>query len=122
MGSPGRGRLFRPRPAPEDLDGVSQRVTPGQALAGQPLFDFALSLTNGRSCATLSPAERAHRAVPGQRRGPTGAGQSDPLFNAIDADDPTAAVPTYQHLLRAWSASRCRCRKMSTSSMPRARW
>ena len=45
------------------FDDVNQAVTPGQTLAGRPLFVFALSLTNGRACATCHP-KRSHRAAP----------------------------------------------------------
>lgn len=89
-----------PPAGPEDLDGVSQRVTPGQALAGRPLFDFALSLTNGRACATCHPHSEHTALSPDSVAARLAQDPSDPLFNAIDADDPTAAVPTYQHLLK----------------------
>ncbi|HET9988481.1 MAG TPA: cytochrome c peroxidase, partial [Kofleriaceae bacterium] len=62
---------------------------------GERLFDKALPHTNGRACATCHVAEDhfgltpAHVAVT-----PPG----DPLFARIDADDPTEAVPTYNHL------------------------
>ncbi len=68
------------------------------ALEGALLFDQALPGTNGRACATchvgaqhftLSPADVAARLA---------ANPSDPLFNPIDADNPTASTPTYQHL------------------------
>src|SRR5262249_25687474 len=61
-------------------------------------FEHALRGTNGRSCATchvpgkhfvLTPADVAARFA----RHP-----HDPLFNRLDADDPSAAKPTYDHL------------------------
>lgn len=84
----------------EVLDDVSQAVTPGQALAGKPLFDFALSLTNGRACATCHP-ENEHTALsPASVAARLAQNPSDPLFHPIDADDPSAPVPTYRHLLK----------------------
>jgi cytochrome c peroxidase len=65
---------------------------------GKALFEQAFPGTNGRSCATchvlddhtvLSPANVQARL----RQNPR-----DPLFNRIDADDPAAPVPTYEHL------------------------
>lgn len=65
---------------------------------GARLFDEPFADTNGRSCSTchvldehtvLSPANVAARLA---------ADPGDPLFNRIDADDPAAAEPSYEHL------------------------
>jgi cytochrome c peroxidase len=65
---------------------------------GEQLFDEPFAGTNGRACSTchvldehtvLSPANVAARLA---------ANPSDPLFNRIDADDPFAAEPSYEHL------------------------
>lgn len=65
------------------------------APSGRDRFTHAFTATNGRSCASchvlaehgiLRPEHVA--SLP----------SSDPLFNSIDADDPTAAIPTYRHL------------------------
>jgi len=89
--------------APERGEPFAQH---GEALSvargpsGERSFAEPFPNTNGRSCATchvldddttLKPAHvealRAHRP-------------SDPLFNPIDADDPEAAEPTYEHLAK----------------------
>lgn len=62
---------------------------------GERLFDHALPHTNGRACATCHVAAD-HFALTPAHVAATPA--SDPLFARIDADDPGAAVPTYQHL------------------------
>ena len=84
----------------ESFDDVNQAVTPGQALAGRPLFVFALSLTNGRACATCHPESDHTALLPSTVAARLAQDPNDPLFNAIDADDPAAPVPTYRHLLK----------------------
>jgi cytochrome c peroxidase len=80
-------------PVAEAQSAFSDPFSPGKAL-----FDDALPGTNGRSCATCHVEDehlalsRAHVASVFQSN------PSDPLFNRIDADDPTAATPTYAHL------------------------
>jgi cytochrome c peroxidase len=83
----------------EERSEAAQAVTRhGRTRAGKRRFDTALPETNGRACATchvesqhgtLSPADVASRLA---------ADPSDPLFNRIDADDPTALTPTFDHL------------------------
>lgn len=84
----------------ESFGDVNQAVTPGQALAGRPLFVFALSLTNGRACASCHPESDHTALLPASVAARLAQDPNDPLFNAIDADDPSAAVPTYRHLLK----------------------
>jgi cytochrome c peroxidase len=68
------------------------------AHAGKHHFGRALPGTNGRSCATCH-VESEHFALSPQRVAAVYAKDpDDPLFNPIDADDPTAAAPTYDHL------------------------
>jgi cytochrome c peroxidase len=68
------------------------------APAGQRFFDNALPHTNGRACATCH-VEGEHLALSPQHvQSLFATNPSDPLFNRIDADDPNAAVPTYDHL------------------------
>ena len=62
---------------------------------GEHLFDHALPHTNGRACATCHVAAD-HFALTPAHVAATPA--TDPLFARIDADDPAAAVPTYDHL------------------------
>jgi len=65
---------------------------------GQTLFDTAFPGTNGRSCATCHVPEDNFGLTPAHVAATLAANPNDPLFNPIDADDPTAAVPTYEHL------------------------
>jgi cytochrome c peroxidase len=83
-----------PRTAAQSL---SQRHKP-RPPNGEQLFDQAFADSNGRSCSTchvraehtvLSPANVSARLA---------ANPLDPLFNRIDADDPLAAEPTFEHL------------------------
>lgn len=84
-------------PAASTTEAVSLHA-PGQVKKGEQLFDTAFADTNGRSCATchvradhtvLTPAHVTERLA---------AAPTDPLFNRLDADDPLAAEPTYEHL------------------------
>jgi cytochrome c peroxidase len=71
----------------------------GDALAGKHHFDGALPHTNGRACATCH-VESEHLALSPQHVAALHLNDpNDPLFNRIDADDPDAAVPSYDHLL-----------------------
>ncbi len=82
-----------------DTESVTLAVSENQAAKrGEVLFETAFPGTNGRSCASchvraehtvLTPANVAARLT---------ANPADPLFNAIDADDPSAAALTYEHL------------------------
>ena len=64
-------------------------------------FEFAKALpgTNGRSCATCHVPEDHFTLTPAHVAALYAKNPKDPLFNPIDADDPTAAVPTYEHLM-----------------------
>jgi cytochrome c peroxidase len=65
---------------------------------GEELFDTAFHGTNGRSCATCHVREEHTSLHPENVAARLAADPTDPLFNPIDADDPTAAEPTYEHL------------------------
>jgi cytochrome c peroxidase len=66
--------------------------------AGQHHFDEALPHTNGRACATCH-VESDHFALTPQHVAALYLeNPSDPLFSPIDADDPDAAVLTFDHL------------------------
>jgi hypothetical protein len=78
--------------------GEAQGELGGNALVGKLAFDNALPHTNGRACATCH-VESEHLALSPQHVATLYATHpNDPLFNRIDADDPDAAVPTYDHL------------------------
>lgn len=68
------------------------------ARAGKALFDKPFAHTNGRSCATCHADDKHFVLLPSDVQARLAADPADPLFNAIDADDPTAATPTYEHL------------------------
>jgi cytochrome c peroxidase len=65
---------------------------------GQDLFENAFRGTNGRSCATCHVVDEHTSLHPEHVAALLESDPSDPLFNPIDADDPSAAVPTYEHL------------------------
>ena len=77
---------------------VSQAPLHPSAAAGQHFFDDALALTNGRACATCHVESDHFALTPEHVNALFATHPSDPLFNPIDADDPNAAVPTYDHL------------------------
>jgi cytochrome c peroxidase len=66
--------------------------------SGEDLFETAFSGTNDRSCATCHVLEEHTALTPAHVTTLLAEDPSDPLFNPIDADDPLAAVPTYEHL------------------------
>ncbi len=68
------------------------------ASRARQLFETAFAGTNGRSCATCHVREEHTGLTPAHVAATLAANPADPLFNRIDADDPLAAVPTYEHL------------------------
>ncbi|WP_239014350.1 cytochrome-c peroxidase [Archangium violaceum] len=77
---------------------TDSRVSPGHAASGKQLFSQAFPHTNGRSCATCHPLGEHTTLKPASVEARLAANPADPLFHRIDADDPDAAVPTYEHL------------------------
>ena len=65
---------------------------------GEHLFESAFPDTNGRSCATCHVSEEHTVLTPAHVTALLASNPSDPLFNPIDADDPLAAEPSYEHL------------------------
>ncbi|WP_246356780.1 cytochrome c peroxidase [Pyxidicoccus fallax] len=65
---------------------------------GRRLFSQAFPNTNGRSCATCHVLDESTVLRPENVVARLASTPGDPLFNRIDADDPSAAVPTYEHL------------------------
>jgi hypothetical protein len=65
---------------------------------GEELFNTAFAGTNGRSCATCHVPSEHFGLTPAHVAATLTANPADPLFNRLDADDPNAAVPTYEHL------------------------
>lgn len=65
---------------------------------GEELFDTPFPNTNGRSCATCHVRADHTALTPEHVTALFEENPGDPLFNPIDADDPLAAEPTYEHL------------------------
>lgn len=73
---------------------------------GEQLFNQAFAVTNGRSCATCHVSKDNFTLTPAHVAQLFEENPNDPLFNAIDADDPTAETLTFEHLkkglVRVW--------------------
>lgn len=73
---------------------------------GEQLFHQPLPGTNGRSCATCHVPEDHFTLTPEHVERLWKSNPNDPLFNAIDADDPDARKLTFNHLrkglVRVW--------------------
>ena len=54
--------------------------------------------TNGRACATCHVREDHTVLTPAHVSARLASNPDDPLFNRLDADDPLAAEPSYDHL------------------------
>jgi cytochrome c peroxidase len=65
---------------------------------GERLFDQAFRDSNGRSCSTCHVLNEHTVLTPANVSARLAANPADPLFNRIDADDPLALEPTYEHL------------------------
>lgn len=80
--------------------------TPPPADPGEKLFTQAFPNTNGRSCATCHVPEDAFALTPDHVAKLLATRPDDPLFAAIDADDPSAKPLTFEHLkkglVRVW--------------------
>jgi cytochrome c peroxidase len=70
----------------------------GRPPSGEQLFETAFEGTNGRSCATCHVPDEHTALTPSHVQALLTADPADPLFNRIDADDPLAAEPSYEHL------------------------
>ncbi|NVB84017.1 MAG: cytochrome-c peroxidase [Kofleriaceae bacterium] len=86
----------------DDLDAtadstVSERASPLLA-QGKRLFEEPLPHSNGRSCATCHVMDEHTALSPENVEARLAADPSDPLFHRLDADDPTAATLTFDHL------------------------
>ncbi|MDC0710311.1 cytochrome c peroxidase [Stigmatella sp. ncwal1] len=72
----------------------------------EPLFKEAFQGTNGRACATCHVPEDNFTLTPAHVARLLETNPDDPLFAAIDADDPTAETLTFEHLkkglVRVW--------------------
>lgn len=88
------------------LVNVCDATEPSLMQLGEQLFRQPLPNTNGRSCATCHVPEDNFTLTPAHVVKLLESNPNDPLFNAIDADDPTAKTLTFKHLkkglIRVW--------------------
>src|SRR5437764_85567 len=68
------------------------------AVAGKKLFDKAFPHTNGRPCSSCHVEANHFTLLPSDVQTRLAANPREPLFNPIDAEDPSAVTPTYEHL------------------------
>lgn len=81
---------------PADVE--SQALHARGAQSGKRLFERPFRRTNGRSCATCHVLSESTTLLPASVEARLAADPHDPLFNRIDADDPAAEHPTFEHL------------------------
>jgi cytochrome c peroxidase len=82
----------------QDLPEEQAQPLSAEARAGQKLFETPFPGTNGRSCATCHVLSESTTLLPASVAARLAADPGEPLFRRIDADDPEAAEPTYEHL------------------------
>jgi cytochrome c peroxidase len=86
----------RPQEAAET---ALQLLAPSAAAQrGRSSFTTALPNSNGRSCATCHVLEDATTLLPESVAARLETNPEDPLFDRLDADDPTADVLSFEHL------------------------
>src|SRR5262249_10282907 len=78
--------------------GFEQSALDSESAEGAVFFNRAFPRSNGRSCATCHIASDHFALTPQHVSELFALNPADPLFNRIDADDPGAPVPTYDHL------------------------
>jgi cytochrome c peroxidase len=108
-------RDHQPHPGPRDRNRGPWAAVAGIALiatsacgtddvpaptTGEQLFTQAFPGTNGRSCATCHVPEDNFTLTPAHVAKLLETDPSDPLFSAIDADDPDAETLTFDHLAK----------------------
>lgn len=82
----------------EETTAEAEGAASGQVKQGKKSFDNPLPQGNGRACATCHVESEHTTLRPASVSARLASDPDDPLFNRIDADDPGAATPTYQHL------------------------
>jgi cytochrome c peroxidase len=81
------------------IDACSTDTQPAPPTSSvEPLFAAAFPGTNGRACATCHVPEDNFTLTPDHVARVFEANPNDPLFAAIDADDPKAEALTFEHL------------------------
>jgi cytochrome c peroxidase len=93
----------------ETSDDESRRQAPEvdrEKLTGEQLFSMPFPGSNGRSCASCHVPEDGFTLTPAHVARLFDDNPADPLFSAIDADDPTTETLTFEHLkkglVRIW--------------------
>jgi cytochrome c peroxidase len=90
----------------EDTPKTAEPATDRARLTGEELFHLPFPDANGRACATCHRPEDDFTLKPARVAQLLEENPEDPLFNAIDADDPTAETLTFEHLkkglVRVW--------------------
>jgi cytochrome c peroxidase len=90
----------------EDPPKNTPSATDRSRLTGEELFHLPFPGANGRACATCHRPEDDFTLKPARVAQLLEEDPDDPLFNAIDADDPTAETLTFEHLkkglVRVW--------------------
>lgn len=81
-----------------DPTGAPATTAAQGALRGRHAFEQALPGTNGRACATCHVLDEATTLRPESVEQRLHAWSDDPLFDRLDADDPAATSPTFEHL------------------------
>lgn len=86
--------------------GACVATTLGACDAGEQRFTQAFPSTNGRACASCHVPEDSFTLTPAHVAKLLETSPNDPLFDAIDADDPAAKTLTFEHLkkglIRVW--------------------
>lgn len=84
-----------------DEEALSQRpdqLERAEAWLGAKLFDRPLAHSNGRACSTCHVHTDHTTLTPGHVRELLQSDPSNALFARIDADDPNAQIPTFEHV------------------------
>jgi cytochrome c peroxidase len=81
-----------------ELGGNAETLLSSAEQQGRLLFERAFPRTNGRSCATCHVLSEATTLLPDSVAARLEQNPQDPLFQALDADDPDAEVLTFEHL------------------------
>jgi cytochrome c peroxidase len=76
----------------------SEDLSGGYSRRGARLFDEPFAGTNGRSCASCHARDDHTTLTPAHVQDLLASAPDDVLFNGIDADDPAAPDPSFEHL------------------------
>jgi len=82
----------------ETVTSLDQALMPPAAAPGRKLFEEPFPHTNGRACATCHVLSEDTTLLPSSVAARLRDHRDDPLFARIDADDPEAPEPSFEHL------------------------